>query len=89
MDADKIIELAKKAANSFETHQTEGTTYDFTEDTVEHFAALHRQALIDCGELVPGEKVEKEREFSKQLWYLLHGDTQHFEVAIDRARSQP
>ena len=47
-----VIELAKEAWGA--THEI----FWFDDDGIERFAALHRQALINSGELVPREKVE-------------------------------
>lgn len=52
MTKDEIIELAKECG------YWSGQTLEMNDVGLERFAALHRQALIDSGELVPREQVE-------------------------------
>lgn len=53
-----IIELAKKAGALTEVRSSlnvDGDSIVFMPEEVQRFAAIHKQALIDSGELVPAE----------------------------------
>lgn len=45
METDKVLALAKQAANSFKTYAMEVTEYDFTDDSIQEFAALIQQQM--------------------------------------------
>ena len=45
MNTDKVLALAKQAANSFKTYAMEVTEYDFTDDSIQEFSALIQQQM--------------------------------------------
>lgn len=104
MKPEEIIELAKKAGYESSPKEVVFSCNDhFTKFSFIRFAALHREALIASGELVPRERVEADKRDAER--YVAVRDilsaeklneisissptAKDFDEAIDRARSQP
>lgn len=78
-----IIELAKKAGITKCYVGLSGVSIDAS--SIERFAALYKQALIDSGELVPAEKVKADAVDAERYRWLCDklGQT-HLPALIER-----
>lgn len=93
MEPDKIIAIAKEAGVQYRINPVDTREMWCWDSDLIRFAALHREALIASGELVPRDKSDTERLnwMEKNVSAIrdigwINGPLRE---AIDRARSQP
>ena len=72
MKPEEIIELAKKAARETDPDYTDFDPPEKAVAGLMRFAALHREALIASGELVPREQVEADKRDAERYHKVMH-----------------
>jgi len=80
MKPEEIIELAKKADIHDELRLSERDLSSVEIEYMERLLALHRQALIDSGELVPAEKVEADKRDAERYRWLRNTHSPNFTI---------